>query len=567
MVHCKPLRPALLVLTLLSACAAADPGGGAPVPTSDSVAGLFLAGRQAAMQNDMVYASRAFMRAMQLDRSSPELKQQAFMASLMAGRPEAVELARGEPETLAAQLLLGDAEAAQGRWDEARKRYAALPAQGIGQVLQPLLIAWAEQGAGHTDAALAILQPLTGGAHFPALYTLHAALIADLAGRYDQAGTYYRTATTQFGALNLQLARYLASFQMRQGRPVEASQTLRALASTTPDLNIALPALEAQAGRRQIRNAADGIAAAYLEIAAALRAQEASELSMVLLRLALDLNPELTPARLLAAEITAEGRRPAAALPLLAGIKDDDPLAPIASLRRAVIEDKAGDTEGAMRQLEQLARKSPGRPEPLVLEGDLLRAAHRYDAAVAAYDRAVALVHPPTRADWPLFYDRGIALDRAHKWDRAEADFHKALSLAPDQPYVLNYLGYSWTEQHRNLPQARRMIERALEQRPNDGAIMDSLGWVVLRQGDVRSAVKLLERASEMTPEDATVNGHLGDAYWAVGRRLEAQYQWRRALTMSPEPDERPKLEAKLREADRALGAPGKNATTHPASP
>ena len=118
--------------------------------------------------------------------------------------------------------------------------------------------------------------------------------------------------------------------------------------------------------------------------------------------------------------------------------------------------------------------------------------------------------------------------------------------MAPDQPYVLNYLGYSWADMGQHLSQARDMIEKAAQRRPNDGAIVDSLGWVMLRQGDTDDAVRTLERAVELEPEDAAINGHLGDAYWAAGRKLEATYQWRRALTFNPEPADAVKLEAKL---------------------
>jgi Flp pilus assembly protein TadD len=163
-------------------------------------------------------------------------------------------------------------------------------------------------------------------------------------------------------------------------------------------------------------------------------------------------------------------------------------------------------------------------------------------------------VKQPQRSDWVLFYERGIALERSQRWERAEADFLKALELAPDESYVMNYLGYSWTEQGRNLQRAKAMIERAAEKRPNDGAIIDSLGWVVLRLGDVQGAVRLLERAAELQPSDATINLHLGDAYWASGRKLQAQFQWRRALQLNPEPDDVPKLQTKLRESEVALG-------------
>ena len=148
-----------------------------------------------------------------------------------------------------------------------------------------------------------------------------------------------------------------------------------------------------------------------------------------------------------------------------------------------------------------------------------------------------------------MFYDRGIALERSHQWQAAEADFHHALELAPDQPFVLNYLGYAWADMGRNLDRARQMIQKAAERRPNDGAITDSLGWVAYRQGDVGEAVRTLERAVELEPEDATINAHLGDAYWAAGRKIEARFQWQRALTFNPEPGDAANLEAKLKTA------------------
>jgi Flp pilus assembly protein TadD len=186
------------------------------------------------------------------------------------------------------------------------------------------------------------------------------------------------------------------------------------------------------------------------------------------------------------------------------------------------------------------------------LQGAIERGQHSWAASVAAYDKAVALTPQPTRTSWPLFYERGIAEERSHQWPKAEADFQRALQLSPDEPFVLNYLGYSWTEQGEHLAEARRMIERAAAARPNDGAIVDSLGWISLREGDPARAVKDLEKAVELQPEDSTINGHLGDAYWAAGRKLEALYQWRRALSLSPEPEDVPKLEAKLHEAETA---------------
>ena len=569
-------RFVLLALSLLSACAAADPATSsttagqtatvAEVPVTGAT-GEILAARFAESQNDLNYSADQFLHALASDPRNPDLLQQAFLTCLLAGRPEALQLARMQPDVQAAQLLVADADAVSGDWDKAESRYAALPKQGLTQVLQPLLVAWAQQGAGKTDAALATLSPYVESSRFKGIYALHAALIADMAKRNAEAARLYRLAQADFGTTNLELAREVASWQNRQGFPADAAKTIDALADADPEFEIALPALKADAARPQMHRATDGIAEAYLALAAALSTQDNSDFSLVLVQLALRLRPDLTAARLLAADILDAREHPGASLRILSPVAADDPLDAVVRVRRVALLDRTGQSEEALRLLGQLAKDFPNQAEPPTMEGDILREKGRFADAAAAYDRAIALTPHPTRIDWPLFYDRGIALERSHDWPRAQADFEKALELSPDQPFVLNYLGYSWAEQGRNLTKARQMIERALEERPNDGAVVDSLGWVLLKQGDVAGSIKNLEHAVELEPEDATINGHLGDAYAAAGRKLEAQYQWRLALSFKPEPDEVPKLQAKLREGEQANGASPSTAPAAAAAP
>jgi tetratricopeptide (TPR) repeat protein len=260
----------------------------------------------------------------------------------------------------------------------------------------------------------------------------------------------------------------------------------------------------------------------------------------------LQLRPDFSTARLLAADIQSGERQPEAALRTLSAIPDSDPIGALVRLRRVALTERLGRTDDAMRELVRLAKDYPENPLPQIELGDMLRSKQRFAESVTAYDRAIALIPHPDHADWVVFYDRGIAHERSHQWQKAEADFHRALELAPDQPFVLNYLGYAWADMGHNLDRARQMIQKAAERRPNDGAITDSLGWVEYRQGAVADAVRTLERAVELEPEDATINAHLGDAYWAAGRKIEARYQWQRALTLNPEPGDVAKLEAKL---------------------
>jgi tetratricopeptide (TPR) repeat protein len=552
MQHIRSVRRAvLLALSLLSACAASDPGSGSSARTSSSLApngvlGDFLAGRVALAESDPDTAATDFLHALAMRPDDPELLQEAFLACLNAGRPEASRLARALPDNQVAQLLLGDEAAAAGNWGAAENRYSALPRQGLTQLLQPLLVAWAQQGDGHTGAALGTLQPYVDSQRFRGLFALHAAMIADLGNRQDDAGRLFRIARTEMPDLNLRLAQILASWQARTGQPVEAQKTLADMAASAPEASVALPALEAATGKRPVATATDGIAEAYVAFAAALRAQDASEFAMIVVRLALQLRPDFPAARLLAADIQSADRQPEAALHMLAGIPDTDPISSLVRLRRVSLYERLGRSEEAMRELSRIARDYPESPVPQIELGDMLRSKQRYSEAVAAYDRAVSLIPRPDHGDWVVFYDRGMAHERAHQWQAAEADFHKALELAPDQPFVLNYLGYAWADMGQNLDRARQMIQKAADRRPNDGAITDSLGWVEYRQGAVADSVRTLERAVELEPEDSTINAHLGDAYWAAGRKIEARYQWQRALTLNPEPDDAAKLEAKL---------------------
>jgi Flp pilus assembly protein TadD len=180
--------------------------------------------------------------------------------------------------------------------------------------------------------------------------------------------------------------------------------------------------------------------------------------------------------------------------------------------------------------------------------GNIERERKDFTGCGDAYTKAVATVAKPEKSNWVMFYFRGICYERSNQWPKAEADMKKALELYPDQPLVLNYLGYSWVDKGVHLEEGMDMIRRAVEQRPDDGYIVDSLGWAYFRTGNYDEAVKNLERAVQLKPDDPTINDHLGDAYWRVGRLLEAHFQWSQAVDFKPDPDELATLQKKLKD-------------------
>jgi tetratricopeptide (TPR) repeat protein len=220
-----------------------------------------------------------------------------------------------------------------------------------------------------------------------------------------------------------------------------------------------------------------------------------------------------------------------------------------AGLQQANLLAALGRPQEAVAVLDGLIAAAPDDLDLLANAGDVLRNANQPAAAIGYYDRAIALVgNPPPPGTWVLFFDRGIGEDALGNWKAAQPDMLKALSLAPNQPYVLNYLGYSWAMHGEQLDKAQAMLKQAVGLAPNDGAVIDSLGYVTLREGDVKTAVALLTQAVELDPDNAEVNAHLGDAFWQAGRKLQANYQWQRALGLQPDAKLRAEITGKLQQ-------------------
>lgn len=547
-------RGAAALCILLSSCAAGPLGALGPPADIDPAYGAYLAARYADNTGDMAAAAHYYRIALHSQPDDPALVSEGFMAGLLAGSPGTAALALRLPDNPLATMMLGNKAAQAGHFAQAQQYFAALPQDELIGLIKPLLIAWAQFGQGDEQAALNGLGDDFNSPAFGAVYVLNAALIADAAG--DTA-----SATKLYGAVdgsqpNLRLAQILASWDTRQGQNGAAMAELSALVAAHPDLSIALPALQSQLDKPVISTPTQGMAEAYLTLAGSLTQPQAVLLRTVFLRFALDLRPNLTAARLLLADTQASlGTQETGlstvqvqnALDTLAPVQKSDALYAPAAMQQASLLAAAGRTDDAAALLKGLLAEAPNDPGLLSSIADTLREGSDYAAALPYYNAAIEALGPtPPEAAWVLYFDRGICHDQMGNWNLAEPDMLTALKLSPNQPYVLNYLAYSWAVHGKNLQKAKTMLAQAVALDPDDGAVIDSLGYVELKLGNTQKALALLTRAVRLSADDPEVNGHLGDAFWQAGMPLQAAYQWERALSLHPDPKLGAALKAKI---------------------
>lgn len=525
------------------------------VPLQASPYGDYLAGLVATHSHDYGAAADYMIRALNSDPGNIDLLRQAFILASTEGRySESLQLARRlvdlEPANAVALLVLSVDAVVRNEQDASRALLDAQPSRGLSVLYGPLLKAWLEIGRGDLEGGQQTLAALDGREGFESLYLMHKALLYDVGGDAEQAAAAYRDLLGQSETPSLRFAVLAGNFFERQGDRDTASEIYNKYYLANPDTTL-LPTFKSDedsgpAPAPILRGYQDGWAEVLFDLAGILSQERADEMALIHAYLALRLKPDLDLAHLLIGEILEAQDRGEDAIAAYRRIDPAARLAWAARLRVADVLGRMERTDEAVAELEALAAERTDSFEPLYRIGNLLRAQERFGEAADAYDRADKRVAKSEPYHWSLFYFRGISLERDGQWHRAEADFLKALELQPDQPYVMNYLAYSWVEQKVNMDKAKRMLVRAVELRPNDGYIVDSLGWVYFRTGNYDDAVTYLERAVELKPQDPVINDHLGDAYWRVGREQEARFQWRRALSFDPEADQVPVIEAKI---------------------
>ena len=536
------LAALLAAPTAYSEVVAREPGGW----SGRTLLGNYLAGRVARQNEDTEAAAEFYTQALRADPTNKAILEQAFLLAARSGHWErasqlAADLVKAEPSHRFARFLLainafnqGEFDRAEGHLNDARQGPTVDPTSTLAR-------AWVQEARGEHSNAFETLDIL-GTADWAKFYLdYHRALIADVAGRHQLASKSFESAFKRNQRM-VRLAEAYARHAARGNRAELAVASLKLhMAKANPHPITETLLEEIGQGKRPdliVRNPSDGLAEVFYGIGSVAVGEGNLGAGSLYLKYALLLRPDFPSAHVVLAGAYSEAKKHEAEIAAFEKVPESSPLWLTVQLQKARALATLDRIDDAKDLLEGIIADNPKDIRPLDALGNILRYKERYKEAREYYTRAIDLVDDPTEQDWPLYYSRGITNERLRNWPAAEVDFKKALQLNPDEPAVLNYLGYSWVDQGINLHQGMEYIRKAVRLRPDDGFIVDSLGWAHYRLGNLPQAVEQLERAVGLQPEDPTINDHLGDAYWRVGRKLEANYQWRYSLSLEPEDED-----------------------------
>lgn len=505
---------------------------------AEGVSGAYLAGRQAIYDNDFAAAATYYTQALTRDTTNPEIMEDVVLSNVALGQIERAAVVGRKLEadghkSQVAHMALGAADVKAGDYEAVLKRIE--DGRYVSELVNELVRGWAYLGQGEMSKALGAFDAaieVKGGRAF-GLY--HKALALALVG--DLEGAEVILSDTAPGSLVQTRRGVVAHVKVlsQMGKPDAALKLITDRFGETSDPEITAMKADLKAAKTLefdiVQDAKEGVAEVYFTIAGALAGDAPGADTLVFARVAQYLRPDHVDASLLVAQLLENMGQFDAATAAYRTVPQDHPAFHVAELGRAETLREAGKTDAAVEVLEQLAKTHPKLPIVQTALGDLMRSLERFEEAIAAYDKSLALRPGEQKNDWFIYYTRGIAYERTDNWEASEADFRRALEISPNEPNVLNYLGYSLVEKGSKYDEALEMIERAASARPDSGYIIDSLGWALFKLGRYDEAVPHMERAAELMSIDPVVNDHLGDVYWAVGRKLEAEFQWKRALS------------------------------------
>jgi tetratricopeptide (TPR) repeat protein len=526
---------------------------------AESFEGNYLAAIIAGSARDTRAAALYYREALRADPNNSELMERAFVALISDGAMAdafriAERLIKREPENSLAHLALGIRSIKNKQFSTARRHLERGNRSRTADITATLLTSWSWLGSGNLPRALSTIERLKSESAYNVFRDYHAGLIADVAGHQDEAEKRFKSA---YGSdkTTLRIIDMYGRFEANRGARDSALalyEGYNRLLSRQPIVEDAIEKLKAgKPLARTVNNAQEGAAEVLYGLGSIGSRQDEGIIALVYLQLALYLDSDHVMALVTLGDVLERAKQTDRAIAIYKQVPVDSPLRPSVDIQVGISLEVLERSDEAIAHITQLIARDAKDVDAHAAIGNIYRNRKRFAEAVDAYNKAIEAAGAPIPNNWGLYYSRGIALERTKQWPKAEADFKKALELIPnnlnrDKALVLNYLGYSWVDQHLNIDEAFQMLRQAVELSPREGYIIDSLGWAYYRLGRYDDAVRELERAIELKPGDPVINDHLGDAYWKVGRKLEAEFQWAHARDSKPEADDLVKILKKI---------------------
>lgn len=541
-------------------------------PAGESVTGTYLAGRYAASAGDYVAADRYLKTTLRQDPQNTEIAGYTYRLNLLNGNmTEAAKMARqlyaaqdqgSNPEIMVLLSLVKDK-----KYAEAREVLKNFEIQGFNLVVVPLLAGWIDLAEKKLSQPVQINQAIKQAAEFSPFIYYQTAIINDLAGFEEEALAQYTQALALSKTVPYRVVEMAANLYERRGEMQKAQELYARYKEQNPSGDMMFEAEkvkkdEKTVPERLIDNPQQGVAEILFSIASILHGENLNEEALIYIQEVLYIHPVFPAAQFMRGAILEDIGRLQDAFDAYKSLQPSNPYYDKALIRQAYLLNAMGDPERGLTLLGDNAHSKSQFYQAQLTRGDIYMRMKKYENAAAAYSKALEDKKSPASQPvpavsglWAVYYARGISYERLDKWELAEKDFKKALELEPNQPDVMNYLAYSWLTRNEHLEEAKEFLLKAVAARPVDGHIVDSMGWALYALRDYEGAIDYLERAIEIMPVDPTVNDHLGDAYWRIGRKNEARFQWKRALLFNPEKEQEAELNKKLQQGLPELDA------------
>ena len=517
--------------------------------------GGYLAGRHALSTKDFDAASTYLSRAIEDDIENPELLNGLISVQVSLGDIGAAKISSDNLDLLGVQTQLSNMVkiAIQLRnrdFDNAKQQIEN--EQGINPLLDKIVTGWAFADEGNFEDAETIFDEIGKGSSLAQFSQMQKASMLAAYGRYESALNTIENLEKNSNRISIDARALKVQLLLKLDNKEEATEYFSKIFgdgvnSDAANLRMQVEDHPNAYSIEESLSLEAGIAYAFYAIADILKDDADPNTALLYVRLAQYLNENSQKAILLAADLLEQMGQYDLAVEEYAKISPSSSYFLSSELGRVGALRDGGKTEAALEVLYYLSREFSDIGIVHNSLGDFLRREERYSEAKIAYDRAVDIYRENNNVSWVVLYARGITHERLQEWDKAESDFRNALTINPDQANVLNYLGYSLIDRGEKLDEAMTMIEKAVSLQPESGYIVDSLAWGLFKLGQYETAIPHMEKAAELMPVDPIVTDHLGDLYWAVGRQLEAKFQWRRALSFDPELKDATRIREKLR--------------------